>query len=230
MKLVLQRRSLWLATTPQDRRTFVVVGNVLLFHVVLLWGLQSGLLKRAVELVVPVQMLGEFIEPPAPTPAPPASPVLVKQPVAQPKTPSVPTLPQPLAVQQDTAPAQSWVMPVAPPAPLEAITAAAAEATPAPPAAPSVELPFSDADYLQNSKPAYPPASKRLGEQGVVIHSVLIGADGLPISAKLVKSSGFDRLDQAAQTAVMRWRYSPGKRNGVPVAMSFNVPISWVLE
>jgi protein TonB len=28
----------------------------------------------------------------------------------------------------------------------------------------------------------------------------------------------------------MRWRYSPGKRNGVPTSMSFNVPINWVLE
>jgi protein TonB len=45
-----------------------------------------------------------------------------------------------------------------------------------------------------------------------------------------VKSSGFDRLDQAALIAVMRWRYTPGKRNGVPTAMSFNVPINWVLE
>jgi protein TonB len=30
-------------------------------------------------------------------------------------------------------------------------------------------------------------------------------------------------------TAVMRWRYVPGKRNGVP-AMWFNVPINFVLE
>ena len=93
-----------------------------------------------------------------------------------------------------------------------------------------MELPSSDADYLQNPKPQYPGLSKRLGEQGQVIHSVLIGTDGLPVSAQLVKSSGFDRLDQAAYTAVMRWRYVPGKRNGVPTAMSFNVPINWVLE
>ena len=63
-----------------------------------------------------------------------------------------------------------------------------------------------------------------------MVHSVMIGVDGLPLSARLVKSSGFDRLDQAALIAVMRWRYTPGKRNGVPTAMSFNVPINWVLE
>ena len=107
---------------------------------------------------------------------------------------------------------------------------AAGAATSAPAAASRVELPSSDADYLQNPRPLYPPLSKRLGEQGQVVYSVLIGTDGLPVSARLVKSSGFDRLDQAAMSAVMRWRYSPGKRNGVATAMSFNVPIHWVLE
>jgi protein TonB len=69
-----------------------------------------------------------------------------------------------------------------------------------------------------------------MGEQGQVVYSVLIGADGLPVSARLVKSSGFDRLDDASLSAVMRWRYTPGKRNGMPTAMPFNVPINWVLE
>jgi len=229
VKSVVQRRNLWLLMTAQDRRTFVVVVYVLLFHALMLWGLQSGLLRRAVELVVPVQMLSEFIEPPAPTPTPPAPPVVVKQPVVHPRTPTLPSVPQPLARQEETTAPESWVVPSAPPAPLAAITAPVVQAAPAP-AAPSVELPSSDDDYLQNPKPVYPGISKRRGEQGVVIHSVFIGTDGLPVSARLVKSSGFDALDQAALTAVMRWRYSPGKRNGVPTAMSFNVPINWVLE
>lgn len=93
-----------------------------------------------------------------------------------------------------------------------------------------MELPSSDADYLQNPRPVYPPMSKRLGEQGQAIHSVLIGTDGLPQSARLIKSSGFDRLDQAAYNAVMSWRYVPGKRNGLATAMSYNAPITWVLE
>ena len=104
----------------------------------------------------------------------------------------------------------------------------------APPPSPistaKVEQPSTEADYLQNPKPVYPALSKRMGEQGQVIHNVLIGSDGLPVNAKLVKSSGFDRLDQAAHKAVMGWRYVPGKRNGVPTPMTYNVPINWVLE
>ena len=91
-------------------------------------------------------------------------------------------------------------------------------------------MPSSNADYLQNPKPAYPPLSKRLGEQGKVIVRVLIGADGVPQKAELRQSSGFDRLDQAALNTVLKWRYVPGKRGGVAEEMWFNVPINFVLE
>lgn len=220
---------------PQARRKLLVVVNVLLFHVAMLWALQSGLLNRAVELVVPVHMLSEFIEPPAPkvVPPPPEPATPAKPMVTQPKAPSRPPPPQPLAIVDNTPAPDARTVEVTSAAPLAPITAPVVQTSltpPAPLAAPRVELPASDADYLQNPKPIYPSLSKRLGEQGQVVHSVLIGTDGLPVSAKLVKSSGFDRLDQAALSAVMRWRYTPGKRNGVPTAMSFNVPINWVLE
>jgi len=72
--------------------------------------------------------------------------------------------------------------------------------------------------------------SKRLGEQGKVVVRVLIAVDGTAQKAELKQSSGFDRLDQAGLSTVLRWRYVPGKRTGVPEAMWFNVPISFVLE
>ena len=91
-------------------------------------------------------------------------------------------------------------------------------------------MPSSDADYLQNPRPPYPPISRRLNEQGKTTVRVLIGADGLPQRSEVFKSSGYDRLDQAALATVMRWRFVPGKRGGVAEAMWFNVPINWVLE
>ena len=100
----------------------------------------------------------------------------------------------------------------------------------APPAPAPVQLPSTNADYLQNPKPPYPPASLRLGESGRVVHRVWIGPDGRPQKAELVKSSGYPRLDKAAHDAVMGWRYVPGKRAGVPEAMWFNVPIRFVLD
>lgn len=93
-----------------------------------------------------------------------------------------------------------------------------------------IELPSSTADYLQNPKPAYPPQSRRLNEQGRVVVRVFIGADGLPQKALVHQSSGYERLDQAALSTALAWRYVPGKRGGTPEAMWLNVPIHFVLE
>ena len=139
----------------------------------------------------------------------------IADPTPAPNAPTGVLTPQPPAPPID-APVAETAAPAAPPA--------------APPAPPSIQLPSSDADYLQNPRPAYPAISKRLGEQGKVIVRVYIGADGLPQRAELSKSSGYDRLDQLSISTVMRWKFVPGKRNGVPTAMSYNVPFNWVLE
>lgn len=220
---------------PRISRNSAVIGGVLLFHALALWGLQSGLIRRAVEVIVPAEVLSEFIEPPAPkAPPPPAPAPKVPQPkTVAPRPTPLPPAPQPVAIADPTpAPAAPTGIstPQPPSPPLAAPVAAAPPAPPPPPAPPRVELPSSDADYLQNPKPAYPAISKRLGEQGKVIVRVLIGADGLPQKAEIKQSSGFDRLDQAALTTVMRWRYVPGKRGGVPDTMWFQVPLNFVLE
>lgn len=220
---------------PRFSRNAVIVSSVLVFHGLAIWALQSGLVRKAIEVVVPVEMLSEFIEAPKPKEAPPTPPPApIKQPVVKTKAPALPPAPQPLAIADPTPSpnAPTGVTTPQPPAPPVAVPVAVAPPAPpaAPPAPPRIELPSTDADYLQNPKPVYPRLSKTLGEQGQVIHSVLIGVDGHPISATLVKSSGYDRLDQAAYKAVMAWRYIPGKRNGVVAQMSYNAPINWVLE
>jgi protein TonB len=96
--------------------------------------------------------------------------------------------------------------------------------------APSLVEPSADADYLKNPPPAYPRASRRLGEQGTVIVRVFISTQGLPEKAEVRTSSGFARLDQAALEAVQRWRFVAGRRSGTPEAMWFNIPVRFVLE
>ena len=216
-------------------RNYVIAGSVLLFHAAALWALQTGLVRRTVELLVPVEMLSELISPPAaqvqapPAPEPPAP---VKQPAPQKVQRVAPPAPQPAAIAEPTpvpAPnAPTGVTSPQPPAP--PIAAAVAAAPVAAPAPAKVELPSSDAAYLQNPKPVYPPLSKRLGEQGRVMVRALIGADGVVQSAALAQSSGFNRLDESALAAVAKWRFVPGKRGGVAEAMWHQIPVSFVLE
>lgn len=211
---------------------------VLLLHLALIGALQSGLMGRIKEVIVPVVMLSQFMDLSKPTPVQPRSaplrlaktqPSLALQ-TPPPQTPSMTQAP-PIAAAAAAAtpvPAATTAAPAT-----EAVAIAVAskpELTTKPPAPARVQSPSAQADYLQNPKPPYPALSRRLSEQGLVVHSVLIGVDGRAISARLVKSSGFDRLDKASYDAIMRWRYSPGLRDGVPEAMSFNVPLNWVLE
>ena len=51
-------------------RNVVIFGSVVLLHLAALWALHTGLLRRAVEVLVPVQLLAEIVEPPRPAPPP----------------------------------------------------------------------------------------------------------------------------------------------------------------
>jgi protein TonB len=222
-----------------DRRLLIVTA-VIGLHLLGLWALHTGLLRRAVALVIPVQVLAELIEPPqpviAPAPPTPSAPVPPKPVLRQPPPPkpvarpapqplaSVAAEPTPQAPAAITAP-QPITTSTAPPA-----AEAAPPAPPAPPVPPRVDLPSSSADYLNNPPPPYPPLSKRLNEQGRVVIRARIEVDGTASQAEVRTSSGFERLDQAALQTVKRWRYLPGKRAGVPEAMWFNIPIQFVLE
>ncbi len=227
---------------PRLTRNAAIVASVVVMHVVALWALQNGLFRRAIEVVVPAQVLVEWVAPPPPAPAAappapqtapqptPAKPVL-KPTLVPPRSKTVPRPaplpePQPLAVEAATPSAP--VVAVAPPAPVAPATAPVT--APAPPA-PAVVQPSSSAAYLNNQPPPYPAMSRRLGETGRVVVRVLIGTDGRAMEAQIQKSSGYERLDQVAlETARDRWRYVPGTRGGVPEAMWFNVPIHFVLQ
>lgn len=240
--------------SPGWRRYGLTALGVLSLHVGMIWALQNSLMAPVPELVVPVSLLTLPSDAPVqarPKAAPPVkdkdvvpAPVQAKavtQAPVPPKSGTAKTSPTPQASSTPQVMAADASVPTV----TSAATDSGANSALGSPAAgvvssttptsasapvPALQLPSSDADYLRNPKPVYPPLSKRLNEQGTVVHSVLIGADGRPVSARLVKSSGFDRLDKAAYEAVMQWRYVPGKRQGVPEAMTFNVPIKWVLE
>lgn len=101
----------------------------------------------------------------------------------------------------------------------------------APAAAPAPFVaPRFDAAYLKNPPPPYPPLSRRLGEQGRVMVRVFVDTSGAPAQIELRESSGHRRLDDAAASAVRRWRFVPARRGTEPVGAWVLVPISFNLR
>jgi protein TonB len=210
-----------------DKRRIVIASSVVLVHVLLLWALQSGLMRRAVETLIPGEILTAITSDPAPAAPQPQTPRTAPTPKVTPQV--VEKAPTPPTPSPEATPLP---MPAAAPAvsSAPAIDASAVAATAAAPAPARYEPPSSSAAYLNNAKPNYPALSRRLGEQGKVIVSVLIGIDGTAQQAQIKRSSGYERLDQAALATVRSWRYAPAKRNGVPEATTWDVPINFVLE
>ena len=222
----------------------MIAGAVLAFHALAIWALQSGLLMRAVEMVVPVEVIAQIIESPKPViPPPPVVPKEPPPPVKQavvkpaPPVPQTQAPPQILAVETPTpapsAPAPVQIAPVAPVLPPSVPVAAVAAPAPTPAPAPATSakvLPSTDADDLYNPNQRYPRMSQTMGEQGTVMVRILIGANGLPLKAELQKTSGFERLDQAALDFVMQSRYKPGTLGGKPTEMWMGREVKYILR
>lgn len=62
----------------------------------------------------------------------------------------------------------------------------------------------------------YPSASKRLEEEGTVRLKFLIDVDGKVLESEIEKSSGFQRLDEAARTGLSKCQFKPSTVRGVP--------------
>lgn len=79
--------------------------------------------------------------------------------------------------------------------------------------------------------PSYPVEAIRNGLTGTVELEILVGVDGTPLEARVVRSSGHRLLDQAARKVVLsRWRFQPAVRDGREVQALGRVPIVFTLE
>ena len=104
----------------------------------------------------------------------------------------------------------------------------------APKSAPPPVLPLTqprfNADYLDNPKPPYPGAARRMGEEGEVRLRVHVDAGGNPQQIEIFRSSGYPRLDQAALDTVKQWRFIPARQGDQPVPAWVIVPIQFSLR
>ena len=183
---------------------------VAVIHVVAILGLiaalaQGQILKQIQDIKASVER--EKTPPKAPPPPPPD---LVK--------PPPPTAIVPEFQVQAEAPPPITVQKAAPPAP--PVRAAA-------PPPPTELKPIA----RTHSIPPYPTISQRLGEQGTVTLKVTIGTDGNVTEDSIEKSSGSDRLDQAALEYVKsHWRWQPPTSNGAAVVATTLVNVKFDLK
>jgi protein TonB len=97
------------------------------------------------------------------------------------------------------------------------------------PVATAATGPASPVRVRTSPRPPYPPEARRLGQQGRVLLSVQINADGRVTSASVRQSSGIPALDSAAVQGVLRWTFEPARVAGVAVASRAEVPVNFSL-
>jgi protein TonB len=82
----------------------------------------------------------------------------------------------------------------------------------------------------KNPPPAYPGSARRRGYQGLVLLKALVGVDGLVEKAEIDESCGYDILDRKALSAVRKWQFEPGIKDGKKVRMWVKVPVRFKLK
>jgi len=106
-------------------------------------------------------------------------------------------------------------------------------AAPPPPAAEPSSAPaklVASVEYLREPIPRYPPQSRKLREQGLVVLRVLIDERGTACDVAIENSSGHERLDRAAREAIARAEFRPYIEDGVARRAMVLIPIEFSLN
>jgi periplasmic protein TonB len=89
---------------------------------------------------------------------------------------------------------------------------------------------MTDVAYVVQPAPHYPPESRRIREQGLVVLRVIIDESGHAKQIEIYRSSGHPRLDEAARAAVARAIFRPMIDGGVARAAAAMVPVEFSLR
>lgn len=203
-----------MVASDQSRR--LVVGAVIIaMHVAALLALASlGPRLETIGIAAPVAVRFVAESQPRPQWRPPQVAVL---------TPSInlqaPELP-PIEVPVAASPSERAITA---PAPARSESKSVAEDRSVPKRVASVE-------YLREPAPRYPPQSRKLREQGLVVLRVVIDERGVACDIDIESSSGYARLDHAARDAVARAAFRPYIEDGIPRRALVLIPIEFALN
>ncbi|WP_144154544.1 energy transducer TonB [Paraburkholderia sp. BCC1885] len=228
-------------STRRNSRTLTATAAVAAIHLALLAVILSMRHEPPVRPLESRTMTAELLSPApvaapvalqsiAPPPPKPTPPVPHVKPKVQPRPTPKPT-PEPLPMAASPSPTA--------PAPAEAAPpTSAAPAAPAAAAAPAIGRPTMEISAPKNvshldcniAKPDYPAMSRRRGESGTAYVRFVVGLTGNLENIELKKSSGYDRLDQAALDAVRESSCKPYLENGVPIRAAYTQPYQFGLS
>jgi len=227
-----------------NRRVVTAAGIVVALHAALIAvvltshdtrkpvALESRTLTAELIAPAPVAAPAAIQSTPTPPPPKPVPPVRREKPKVQPKPKPRPT-PLPVA----PAPSEHQIETPAPTPPAPA--APAPEPAPAAPAAaPAQGKPTMALSAPKNvshldcriTQPDYPMLSRRRGESGTAYVRFVVGLDGKIQNVALKKSSGYDRLDDAALAAMRDSSCKPYMENGQPVRAAYTQPFNFSLQ
>lgn len=80
-------------------------------------------------------------------------------------------------------------------------------------------------EIIKRVIPEYPEMARRIGTQGTVVLTIILGENGLVEDVKVKKS--IIGLDSAAVRAVKQFVFSPAKQNDKPVRVRMNIPFQF---
>ena len=89
---------------------------------------------------------------------------------------------------------------------------------------------IADGGVISRPAPEYPAASIENEEEGTVSIEIIVEANGSVSSARIAKSSGHNRLDNAALRAFKAGRYKPKSDDGTPIRTRFIVKTNFSLN
>jgi len=195
---------------------------VVLFHLVLGYALVNGLARKVVDVIkqpFETKIVEEHKPPPPPEAPPPPPPK-----VAVPPPPFIPPPEIQIAVAPPVTNTISQVTTKPPPAPQPVVVAKPA---PKPVGATKARIrPGTCASDI----PPYPAASRRNEETGSGLLRIAIDAAGNPTKVEIIKSTGHNRLDEAAKNWINTCKLVPPTVDGQPVAATVEQAVDFRLQ
>lgn len=142
--------------------------------------------------------------------------------------------PRPVEISKEEVIALKETAPVEPAIPLEKKPE---EPAPQPPPAPQPTPTLSEQgaqqeikpNYLSNPAPVYPRLARQQGWEGVVMLRVLVRADSTVEDIEVEASTGRQILDDAAVSAVRRWKFLPARLGRLALSSTVRIPVRFRL-